>query len=221
MNYLVSQIVNFITEQDVISDESDVQDFYRYGIEISISSLLNIVLVVIAGILIHHIIESIVFLTLFILIRSFTGGYHADTYFRCNLLMCTTFILTALANSIFSNKFSLLIIIVLICVTELIVSILGPIENKNKPIDDSKRIKLKIIGIVITLIINCTGLFLSRSYLGTMIILTTFWLVEQLRHTVDIRLKSQRTSTRDKHQKTQFKRLAYSTITIYTSIVLS
>jgi len=51
---------------------------------------------------------------------------------------------------------------------------LGPIENKNKPIDDSKRIKLKIIGIVITLIINCTGLFLSRSYLGTMIILTTF-----------------------------------------------
>lgn len=27
MNYLVSQIVNFITEQDVISDESDVQDF--------------------------------------------------------------------------------------------------------------------------------------------------------------------------------------------------
>ena len=56
MNYLVSQIVNFITEQDVISDESDVQDFYRYGIEISISSLLNIVLVVIAGILIHHII---------------------------------------------------------------------------------------------------------------------------------------------------------------------
>lgn len=174
MNYLVSQIVNFITEQDVISDESDVQDFYRYGIEISISSLLNIVLVVIAGILIHHIIESIVFLTLFILIRSFTGGYHADTYFRCNLLMCTTVILTALANSIFSNKFSLLIIIVLICVTELIVSILGPIENKNKPIDDSKRIKLKIIGIVITLIINCTGLFLSRSYLGTMIILTTF-----------------------------------------------
>lgn len=174
MNYLVSQIVNFITEQDVISDESDVQDFYRYGIEISISSLLNIVLVVIAGILIHHIIESIVFLTLFILIRSFTGGYHADTYFRCNLLMCITFILTVLSNCMFSNKLSLSIIIVLICVTELIVSVLGPIENKNKPIDDSKRIKLKIIGIVITLIINCTGLFLSRSYLGTMIILTTF-----------------------------------------------
>jgi accessory gene regulator B len=177
MNYLVSQIVNFITEQDVISDESDVQDFYRYGIEISISSLLNIVLVVIAGILIHHIIESIVFLSLFILIRSFTGGYHADTYFRCNLLMCITFILTVLANCMFSNKLSLSIIIVLICVTELIVSVLGPIENKNKPIDDSKKIKLKITGTAMTSIINCAGLILRESYLGTMIIFTTFLIV--------------------------------------------
>lgn len=177
MNYLVSQIVNFITEQDVISDESDVQDFYRYGIEISISSLLNIVLVVIAGILIHHIIESIVFLSLFILIRSFTGGYHADTYFRCNLLMCITFILTVLANCMFSNKLSLSIIIVLIYVTELIVSVLGPIENKNKPIDDSKKIKLKITGTAMTSIINCAGLILRESYLGTMIIFTTFLIV--------------------------------------------
>ena len=33
MNYLVSKIVTFLTEQEVISSESDVQDFYRYGIE--------------------------------------------------------------------------------------------------------------------------------------------------------------------------------------------
>lgn len=173
MNYLVSQIVNFITQQDVISDEADVQDFYRYGIEISISSFLNIFLVLLVGVIIHHMIESVIFLSIFILIRSFTGGYHADTYFRCNLLMCTTFIITVLVNNILSSKFSLLMIVVLICITELIVSVLGPIENKNKPINDSRRKQLKIIGIVISLIINCIGLFLSRNNLGTMIILTT------------------------------------------------
>ena len=31
MNYLVSKIVTFLTEQEVINSESDVQDFYRYG----------------------------------------------------------------------------------------------------------------------------------------------------------------------------------------------
>ena len=177
MNYLVSKIVTFLTEQEVISSESDVQDFYRYGIEISISSFLNIFVVLLLGIIINHIAESIIFLLLFILIRSFTGGYHADTYFRCNLLMCITFILTVLANCMFSNKLSLSIIIVLICVTELIVSVLGPIENKNKPIDDSKKIKLKITGTAMTSIINCAGLILRESYLGTMIIFTTFLIV--------------------------------------------
>ena len=173
MNYLVSKIVDFITQQGVISDEADVQDFYRYGIEISISSFLNIFLVLLVGVIVHHMIESVIFLAIFILIRSFTGGYHADTYFRCNLLMCSTFILTVAVNYMISGSLSLSMIIVLVFITEVVVSVLVPIENKNKPIDDSKRPRLKIIGIVISLLINCIGLFLSRNNLGTMIILTT------------------------------------------------
>lgn len=176
MNYLVSKILKFITEQNVISDEKDVQEFYKYGIEISISSFLNIFLVVILGFLIHHvleILESVVFLTLFILIRSFTGGYHADTYFRCNLLMCVTFIITVFVNVITSNKLTLPVIIVLICFTEVTVLFLGPIENKNKPIQKSKRIKLKIKGLIITLAINCFGIILIESHIGTMIIFTS------------------------------------------------
>ena len=173
MNYLVTRIVNFITKQGVISDDAEVQDFYRYGVEISISSFLNIFLVILVGVIIHHFIESVIFLALFILIRSFTGGYHADTYFSCNLLMCTTFIITVIVNYMISSRLSPLMIVVLICITELIVSVLGPIENKNKPIDDSKKTRLKIIGIVITLLINCIGLVFSGNELGTMIILTT------------------------------------------------
>lgn len=173
MNYLATRIVNFITEQGVISDDAEVQDFYRYGVEISISSFLNIFLVILVGVIIHHFIESVIFLALFILIRSFTGGYHADTYFSCNLLMCTTFIITVIVNYLISSRLSPLMIVVLICITELIVSVLGPIENKNKPIDDSKKTRLKIIGIVITLLINCIGLVFSGNELGTMIILTS------------------------------------------------
>lgn len=141
MNYLVSQILEFITKQNVITDDQEVQDFYRYGIEISISSLLNIILVLSVGVLIHHVLESIIFLSLFILIRSFTGGYHADTYFRCNLLMCVTFVSTTFVNYVTLDNITLPIAIGLICLTEAAVLILGPIENKNKPIDASKRKK--------------------------------------------------------------------------------
>lgn len=174
MNYIVSKILKYITVQNVISDDEDVQDFYRYGIEIGISSILNIVLVLLLGIIINRVLESIVFLVLFIFIRSFTGGYHADTYFRCNLLMCVTFVITVWINHMTVNKIPVTILIGLILLTEIIIFVLGPIENKNKPIDDSKKVILKIMGVIVSLMINCVGLLFIDSYIGTMIIYTTF-----------------------------------------------
>lgn len=172
MNYLISKILKFITNQNVISGDEEVQDFYRYGIEISISSLLNIILVLTVGLLIHHVLESIIYLSLFILIRSFTGGYHANTYFRCNLLMCVTFTLTVLVNIITADRITFPIAIGTVILTEITVFVLGPIENKNKPIDDSKKTKLKIVGLIVTLTANCIGIIFIKSYIGTMIIFT-------------------------------------------------
>lgn len=96
MDLVVSGILNFLTEQEAIGKADEVQDFYRYGIEITISSMLNIVLVLLMGALTGHLLESVIYLAVFIAVRVITGGYHADTYFRCNLLMCSTFIATAL-----------------------------------------------------------------------------------------------------------------------------
>ncbi len=172
MEFVVTKLLNFITKQQVISTEKDVQDFYKYGIEITISSILNIVLVLALGLLVRHPIESIVYLVLFILVRSFTGGYHADTYFRCNSLMCVTFLLTLCVNEALFNKFSPLFLIILILITEVTVLIFAPIENENKPIESSKKPKLKIIGALITLIMNVLGFILRDYLIGTMVIYT-------------------------------------------------
>ena len=104
MDLVVSGILNFLTEQEAIGKADEVQDFYRYGIEITISSMLNIVLVLLMGALTGHLLESVIYLAVFIAVRVITGGYHADTYFRCNLLMCSTFIATAFLNDNVSGR---------------------------------------------------------------------------------------------------------------------
>lgn len=119
MDLVVSGILNFLTEQEAIGKADEVQDFYRYGIEITISSMLNIVLVLLMGALTGHLLESVIYLAVFIAVRVITGGYHADTYFRCNLLMCSTFIATAF--------------------------VFCPVENKNKPIEKDKKPKFRAI----------------------------------------------------------------------------
>ena len=61
MDLVVSGILNFLTEQEAIGKADEVQDFYRYGIEITISSMLNIVLVLLMGALTGHLLESVIF----------------------------------------------------------------------------------------------------------------------------------------------------------------
>ena len=144
MNNLVSRILSFLTKQKVINQDEDTQAFYRYGIELCISSILNILLVLIIGVILNCILESIVFLVIFIFLRSFMGGYHASTYFRCNLLMCTSFTLLFLIYDkiTLTNTFFFIISIIYIFVSTLIFC---PVENPNKPIPPKKQGKLKII----------------------------------------------------------------------------
>ena len=158
MDLVVSGILNFLTEQEAIGKADEVQDFYRYGIEITISSMLNIVLVLLMGALTGHLLESVIYLAVFIAVRVITGGYHADTYFRCNLLMCSTFIATA-AFVVFE---------------EIIAFVFCPVENKNKPIEKEKKPKFKAMGMIVFLLLDLFGGAIINRYqtVGSMILLT-------------------------------------------------
>lgn len=172
MSFVVTRILDFITKQGIIGTEEEVQDFYRYGIEISISSFLNIALVLILGLILGHFPESVIYLALFIFIRSFTGGYHADTYFRCNLLMCVMFVLLIFLNKTVSSHMTFTSYLCMACLSEIIILYLGPIENKNKPISESKKKVLKIIGFIVSAAFNTAGLFLIKTRFGSTIIFT-------------------------------------------------
>ena len=83
-----SNILNYLIRNEVINDTEEERNYYQYGIEITISSALNFFLVFLIGAVTRNILESIVFMIFFVPIRQITGGYHAKTYFRCNLYLC-------------------------------------------------------------------------------------------------------------------------------------
>ena len=121
---------------------------HPYGVEITISSILNIVLVILIGIVTNAILESILFLVVFMYIRVFTGGYHADSYFRCNLLMCTSFIIVCFLARFICAVINVIYIISIFAVIMFTVIVFCPIENENKPIHAEKRLGLKSKGLI-------------------------------------------------------------------------
>ena len=165
MKRLVSIILNFMIKNNVISKDTEEIEFYRYGIEITLSSLINIALISIIGIVTNYTFESTMFLAVFIIMRSFTGGYHANTYIKCN------FVILLLIFKIIRH-ISLKSIILIAIFQVVTIVLLAPIENKNKPIEN--RTVYKIISTVLSVVLSAISivLIIKGVDLGLIILLT-------------------------------------------------
>lgn len=85
---LSSCIVRLLIRNNVISgDEFDV---YQYGFEIFISSIITFSIAIIFGLIFHCMFTVLIYFCIFIILRTVCGGYHAKTYFRCNLIFALT-----------------------------------------------------------------------------------------------------------------------------------
>ena len=150
MEWISGKLIHFILKNKVIKDDPDHIAFYKYGIEITISSFNSLFLVMALGIITSCFIDSIVFLITMLFVRSFTGGYHASTYARCNISMCLSFISIIILKTYIANSISAIVYVILIPFIVLIVSFFCPVENRFKPISQEKRPKLKIASILVS-----------------------------------------------------------------------
>jgi accessory gene regulator B len=170
---LSQRLLQYLLDSGVIEDTNDEKEYYQYGIEITISSVLNIILILGIGLLTWNILESVIFLLLFIPIRQFTGDFHASTYFKCNLSFCIVFSLILVLYH-FAGVINtyLSILITFICVLLIIAKC--PIENKNKPIPEERKKVHKIMAALLGTIYGITGIVftaISNKY-GALILYT-------------------------------------------------
>lgn len=173
---IAAQITKFICKGSDTS--ADMREVYQYGIELTLSTILNIFWIVLASVILSDIFSGLIFLAVFMIIRPFTGGYHAKTYFKCNVVFILAFLLVWCARwgiSIISDvelSYRLLEAIVLLGLIPVIMY--APIENENKPIDRNKRRRCRIIANALYIITSLSALviqFVNIKY-GAMITLS-------------------------------------------------
>lgn len=141
-------IVGFLCKNDIITDEE--KNIYQYGFEIGISNLVNVFIAIMLGLIFSQLVSILIFLCVFSVMRKYSGGYHADTYEKCELIFALNVIgiIYILKLGIYFSKIQCLCISVL---SILILVILAPIENKHKPLDinNCRKYKLYAIGLCI------------------------------------------------------------------------
>lgn len=145
LNKSASYIANKLLLHKIISE--DMLDIYVYGFELLISFLFSTSVILITGIIAGKIVETLTFLIVFILMRSFTGGYHALTYWLCTIVTLSVYVAVLLLAYIFSV--GLIAYCILFVCGSPILFFFSPVENPNKQYSQSKKRKYQIVGLAI------------------------------------------------------------------------
>lgn len=174
-------LVNFLLKHDVIKDTEDERAYYKYGMEISISSILGIVLITSLGIVFQKVMFALIYTIMFMTLRQITGGYHAKTYFKCNLTMClsfcTTIILSFLLKSIFCSGTFIIHLLLSIAIT----IVFCPVANENKPIKPESKNKFKIFAVILSVFFSLIGYYIfQHSYDSGIFIIATIIMINVL-----------------------------------------
>lgn len=158
LNKIATKITKTMLVHKIIAE--DMVDIYVYGFELLLSFLFNTTIIMIAGILLGRLLQTLMFLLIFVLLRSFTGGYHAKTYGVCTLVTFLVYGGVLLFSALFVP--SLLFYGVLAIVGVALLLALVPIEHPNKKITDKKKRKYKHISLVLFLIFITVGALLCH-----------------------------------------------------------
>lgn len=146
MYYISNKILQKMIEKNLI--ENDEVEIYEYGIQLFFLKIIHLCSIFIVGFILGIPIEIAIFIICYSLLRSYTGGYHAQSALYCllisiNMVICMSFTIQ------YINK----TITLLICIMNVISILkLSPAINKDMIVDGEDIIENRNKSIIVSII---------------------------------------------------------------------
>lgn len=132
---LAGKIGNDLVHSSVIKEED--AEIYIYGINQILVSVLNVSSALIIGLIFGVFFEIAVFMAAYIPLRSFAGGYHAKTPLRCYIFSVIMLIVVSIGMKyLYMAEW---VYYVVLAAAASVVLILSPVEDRNKPLDETEH----------------------------------------------------------------------------------
>lgn len=155
---LSAKIADRLCTSAVITEED--KDLYSYGFFVILSRILFFILSTTFGIILHIAIESIVFFVLFCLIRSYAGGVHASSEFKCTVYTTSALLICILSIKLLMQYNSDYILLVVLILSSICVFALSPLDSLEKPLGEQEKKHYRKLTLIITgLIVVLTFIF--------------------------------------------------------------
>lgn len=164
MRNIAGNIAALLTSHGIIQE--DDTDKCRYGLEIFVSSLLELTSILFISIFMNNFLETLLFFTAFIPLRIYAGGYHADTHMKCYLVSLGVYVSFTMLMRIMPTSWYTYVIYINIALSEMIVLMLAPVRHMNKTLTPQETKVYKEISVVICTIDAIIALFGSIMFEG-------------------------------------------------------
>lgn len=159
MKSISGTIANTLWTQGIIQEE-DI-DTCRYGLDVFISSVLEIVSILVIAAFVGNFFQAVLLFTAFIPLRIYAGGYHADTRVKCYLISVGVYVFLTLFTSMISPKVYATVSIILTLTALVTVLTSAPLIHKNKSVCEIERKYYRKLSISICLIESIIILILT------------------------------------------------------------
>lgn len=171
MEILSKKLTTYVIKVGVISKESYA--VYQYGFQIGLEMLCCFSVSLSIAIYMQMIPEFIVFTGIFMLLRTYAGGVHLDSFGAC--FTCSVVVQTIVLLIDSKYSFSILTSWIIIFISIFLVLKFAPVENVNRELDNKekkhcKRMTEKII-IGIFVVASC-GTLCDKDEIVSLIALT-------------------------------------------------
>jgi len=157
---MAMNLLDRITERLIVNGaiRAEERELYEYGLQQGLLIIVNMLTTIAIGFLFKMVWQSILFMIVYIPLRSFAGGYHAKTQSRCYFfsILLTASVLLAI-KLIPGTNFN---IIGLALAAGIIIYALAPVEDANKPLDETEAAVYKKWTRVILAVELCTMLLM-------------------------------------------------------------
>ena len=117
-----------MVERGIIKEEE--QELYQFGIRNGMILLLNVVTALVIGLLTEQLAVVAVFTLSFMVLRSYTGGYHSDSRIFCYLGSNLVLLVPVYTQAVFYKT---------LLVSAGIIFLLSPMHSKNRKLDKEEQ----------------------------------------------------------------------------------
>lgn len=139
----------YIRKNKINQDEKDT---YEYCFEVLLSTVINLLAIIILAVITKLYIETLCFTIFFMTLRGSSGGFHAKTHLGCFIGLLIVYSVLPISYLFISTEILQFISIAFMVAGSLMIFIFAPVDNINNPFTRKMKRRFRIKSIIFTLL---------------------------------------------------------------------